>query len=78
VENRLKGWLETEGHEDGLACAQLYGDILNNEMNIALQQWYGDVPRLEVSSRRQLCLEICEGLDQPVRQQALKYLGLAG
>jgi hypothetical protein len=78
VENRLKGWLETEGHEDGLACAQLYGDILNNEMNIALQQWYGDVPRLDVSSRRQLCLEICEGLDQQVRQQALKYLGLAG
>lgn len=76
IKARLKSWLDQPGHEDGLNCAQLYGDVLNHEMDLALQQWYrDDVAKLDVSEYGKLGEEICEQLG-PAKERALVYLGL--
>jgi hypothetical protein len=78
IRNRLRSWLGAPGYENGLACATLYSMVLDHEMSLALEQWYGDAPTLRVPAACEtICGEICEELDRTSRgSKARRYLNL--
>lgn len=76
IKARLGAWLDQPGHEEGLKCARLYGEVLKHEMDLALQQWYGDIAKLDVSEFGNLPETICDDLDRSSKEVGLIYLGL--
>lgn len=75
---RLKDWLDSTEHEDGLGCAEIYANVLTHETNMALEQWYRDVPKFDVGKCRAVAERICEALEGEAATRARSYLRLSG